>query len=129
MNYCIESTIISEAAVKLTTVDERLVNCMDYLMAAAAFLCGTAISFVDFRISKYFLRRGEQKLAVSSMLRQTLNVAYLVILFLLAQHFGLRTWLLLLGGALGLTIPSVLFTAKLLKASDRSAPEKEARHE
>jgi len=91
--------------------------------AILAFLGGTAVSAVNFAINLRTLRKSPASLATVSILRQALNVAYLVAVFFLCRVLPWGHVPLLLGAALGLTIPAMLFAVLLARINDRQKAE------
>ena len=85
--------------------------------ALLAFLGGCVISYVNYRINLYALRRRTSLLATLSAVRQLLSVAYFVLVYALtrALPWGLAP---LLGAAVGLTVPSVLLAMRLARKND-----------
>lgn len=98
---------------------------MNYLMAAAAFVCGGALSYVNYRISCHYIKKGIDRLSAGAMVRQVLDTVYLLALFVIGKSMALNPWFLLIGGALGITVASAYFTSRLVKQSDEG---KEDRH-
>lgn len=96
---------------------------MDYLMGAAAFLGGAVLAFINFCVAKALLR--QDKLAIVSLVRQLLSIGYLVGLYFIGQNTEISLWALLIGGALGVTLPSFAFTALLVKNSSKPSSGKE----
>lgn len=88
---------------------------MEILTGAAAFLVGTALAYLNYRISKAMLRRKNSPLGTVSLVRQAVNVAFIFGLYFLGTRTALDEWALLIGGALGMTIPSFFFTPLLVK--------------
>lgn len=83
-----------------------------------AFLGGAAVSWLNYRINLRTLEKKPSALASISILRQLLSVGYLVAVFLLS---GVLPWghvPLLVGAALGLTIPSILLSLRLARIND-----------
>ena len=98
---------------------------MDWLTAIGAFAVGAVLAFVNSRISKSALKRGSGQLAGAFMARQIINVGYLFALFLLGVKSELGLSALLIGGALGVTLPSFLFTVMMLRTREPGGDEKE----
>ena len=98
---------------------------MNYAALAAAFVCGAALSFADYRILRFLMSRSQSNLIVGSFVRQLLNVAYLVLLFFIGQKTALDVRFLLIGGALGITIPAFFFASRLVKPDSGDAKDKE----
>lgn len=79
---------------------------------------GAAIAALNDRLARAALRKGAAQLSALFVVRQILNVSYLAGLFLLS---GILPWdmaALLIGGALGITLPSFFFARRLVKLND-----------
>lgn len=83
-----------------------------------AFLGGAAVSFLNYRISLRTLKRKPSALASMSVVRQLLSVAYLVAAFLVSKILPWDYVPMLLGAAVGLTVPSVLLSLRLARLND-----------
>ena len=87
-----------------------------FLIGLAAFVGGAAVSWVNYLLLRFLLKKkGEAGIGLVSPLRTILSVAYLLILFLLGKKVGLNTTVLLIGGALGLTVMLTFFTYRLTR--------------
>ncbi len=87
--------------------------------AALAFFGGAALSYVNYLLSRTVLRRKPELVAATAVIRQVLNVAYLAALYFLAPLTPWGLVPLLLGAALGITLPMFYFTTLLLKEGKR----------
>lgn len=87
----------------------------DFLGAALAFAAGVVISFGNYKLSEYFLIRFRNRYSAVSLIRQFVNVAYVLLIFFLAAYTPWDRTYLLIGGVLGITLPTVLSTYKLIK--------------
>ena len=83
-----------------------------------AFAGGCAVSVLNFFINRRTLEKKPSALASMSMARQLLSIGYLVLVFLLAKVLPWDHMPLLLGAAIGLTIPSILLALRLAKIND-----------
>ena len=83
--------------------------------AVIAFFIGMSISLVNYLLSKKILITHPDQYAITTVMRQFLNVAYLVVCFFIAEHTAVNLAALLIGAVLGLTLSSFYFTWKLLK--------------
>jgi hypothetical protein len=87
-----------------------------FLIGLAAFVGGAAISWVNYLLLRFLLKKkGNAGIGLVSPLRTILSVAYLLILFLIGKKAGLNTTALLIGGALGLTVMLTFFTYRLTR--------------
>lgn len=83
-----------------------------------AFLGGTAVSAVNYAINSATLRKAPERLASMSIVCQILSVAYFIAVYLLRDILPWGMMPLLIGAALGLTIPNILFSMRLAKKND-----------
>ena len=83
-----------------------------------AFAGGAAVALVNFAINRRVLKRKPAASAYISIVRQVLNVAYLVLAFLLARVLPWGSTPLLVGAALGLTLPAFPLALRLAKIND-----------
>lgn len=86
--------------------------------AALAFLAGAAVAAAGYGASRRVLEKAPDRYAVAQMLKQFLQILFLVALFLLADRTPWDGVWLLAGGALGLTLPMIWFTYKLVRFND-----------
>ena len=86
--------------------------------AALAFVLGVAIAWLNYRLSCRVLKKDPAKYAAAAPFRQLLQIAYLAALFLLGVYTPWdRIWLLV-GGCLGITLPMIYFTYKLVSLNN-----------
>ena len=90
-----------------------------------AFLGGAAVSMLNYWINVRTLKTNPSALASMSFLRQFLNIAYFVAVFLLAKVLPWDYMPLLLGAAIGLTVPSFLLSLRLMKINDSLSSRKD----
>lgn len=97
----------------------------DVLGAVIAFTFGVGISALNYFISKYFLQKSPDKFAMTSVIKQLINVAFLVAVYMLSDSLPWRFSYLIVGAVLGITLPMLVFTRKLLKLNEarRGAPD------
>ena len=92
-----------------------------YTAALIAFFGGAMISLINAVITAKQLKSNKDNMGNASLLRQILNLAYLVITYFVVRKLNIEFFLPLLGAAIGLTVPSVLFAitiAKKMKGDD-----------
>ena len=97
-----------------------------------AFLVGCGIAAVNAAITKRTLEKNPKRFASIAPLRQGINVAYLVLIFTFGAYLPWDRTALLLGGAIGVTVPSFLFALRLAKQNDeqnRKITEQKINHE
>lgn len=88
----------------------------DLIAAFCAFMIGLVISALNYAISRGGLKKNTNgNVALVSVTRQLLSVTYLLVLFFASDMLGCSRTYLLLGGALGLTLPMFGFSMMLIK--------------
>jgi len=90
----------------------------NFIGALIAFLIGFIISAVNYAISKYILKKHTSKYPYLQFIRLPLQIGYLVVLYFCRGFVPCSVNWLLIGGAMGITIPSFFFTYKLVKIND-----------
>lgn len=90
----------------------------DLTGAALAFILGLGICFGNYKLSDFFLKKQPDKFSYVSVIRQAVQVVYIVVLFFAAKHTPWDRTYLLIGGALGVTLPMIYFTTRLLKTNN-----------
>lgn len=96
----------------------------NFVGAVLSFALGVLICFGNFKLSEYFLKNHREKFHSVSFIRQLVQVAYILILFFVAPYTPWDRTFVLVGAALGVTLPMFLFTYKLLK-TNKSVPTDE----
>ncbi len=84
-----------------------------------AFLGGAAVSGLNALLSARLLNRKPSAYASFSAVRQLFNVAYLVLVFFGSRALGWDVTAPLVGAALGLTAPSMVFAMLLARRNDK----------
>ncbi len=86
--------------------------------AALAFCIGAAVAAVNYGVSRYVLKKHASKYAAAQMLRQMVQILFLLGLYVLGGYTPWdRIWLLA-GGCLGITLPMFWFTYRLVRLND-----------
>ncbi len=88
------------------------------LGAVITFSIGVGIAALDYLISKYFLEKNPDRFAMTAVVKQLINVAFLVAVYMSADFLPCELIYLLGGAVLGITIPMIIFTRKLLKLNE-----------
>lgn len=83
--------------------------------AVITFVIGVVVSYLSFLISKAILTKQPEKYALSTVLRQIVQIFYLVAVYFISEHAPWDMWYMLIGAVLGVTVPMIYFTAKLLQ--------------
>ncbi len=86
--------------------------------AALAFCIGLIIAAMNYALSKYVLKNQPARYALTQIVRQLIQIAFLVVLFVFGEYTPWdRVWLLI-GGGLGITLPMIWFTYRLVTLND-----------
>ena len=93
------------------------------LCAALAALGGAIIALVNAFLTKRTAEKKPDSIGSIFMVRQLLNVGYLAVIYFLSRRWEGSLMPLLIGAALGLTVPSFLFAFRLSRQKS-SAPKK-----
>ncbi len=89
------------------------------IAAVVAAAVGFLIAFVNYVISKKVLMKKPDKYSASFVVRQILQVAYLVAVYFIGSKTQIADLTYLLVGAVaGMTIPMFFFTKKLVTFND-----------
>lgn len=91
------------------------------IAAFAALLGGVLIAFINYLISRYVLMKRASLFSSVSLVHQILNVAYIVALYFIAVKTGINLIYMLAGGALGITLPMLIFVPQLIKLTKSDA--------
>ncbi|MBR3767756.1 MAG: hypothetical protein IKL10_05905 [Clostridia bacterium] len=101
----------------------------DFVGVILAFIIGAMICFANFKLSEYFLKKHTEHFSKISFLRQIIQVLYILVLFFIAKYTPWDRTFVLIGGALGVTLPMFIFTYKLLKTNKTVSVKKEEKEE
>ncbi len=103
-----------------------IANIIGGVIAAAV---GSLIAFANYIFSKKVLLKAPEKYSSTFVVRQVLQVAYLVLVYFIGSKTQIADLVFLLVGAVaGMTVPMFFFTKKLLMLNDTmktKKPEKE----
>ncbi|MBR6090115.1 MAG: hypothetical protein IKP86_09290 [Anaerolineaceae bacterium] len=92
-----------------------------YIAALIAFLGGSLISLINAVITAKQVASENRSAGSASLMRQVLSMAYLALTWFVIRKMGIDQLFPLLGAAIGLTVPAILFTitiAKHMKGDD-----------
>ena len=92
------------------------------LGAVITFSIGVLLATVNYYLSRYIMRNSTKGLAPFSFLRQLINIGYMVLLFLVADSLPWDIMPVIVGGALGITLPIFFFTKKLIAEAELDSP-------
>lgn len=91
--------------------------------ASLAALIGVLISWVNYRLSLYMVKKKPELLSMVSLPRQIVNIGYLMLVYFLSEKTPWDLMPLLIGAAVGLTGAMFICTQKLLKAVESTPQE------
>ena len=101
----------------------------DIIGALVAAIAGFLVTFINYTFSKKVLIKTPDKFLFTTMARQVLQVLFLVLVYFIGTKTEVANVMyLLVGAVLGMTVPMVYFTKKLLsfnKTTDTKKEEKE----
>jgi len=83
-----------------------------------AFLGGTGVSALNYAINLRTLKKKPDAIPNMSMVHQVLSVVYFVAAYLVGRHTPCGHVPVLVGAAVGLTIPNILLSMHLAKKND-----------
>ena len=87
----------------------------DLFGAALAFGAGIAVAALNYSVSRLILKKAPAQFAAGTVVRQIIQVGFLLGLYILGEKLPWNRIYLLIGGALGLTLPMIWFTARLIR--------------
>lgn len=92
----------------------------DFFGAGVAFAFGVVVASANYFFSKHMLKKHPDMYASTHIVRQFLQVGYLVLILCFGDMTPWDKIWLLVGGTLGVTLPMFWFTMKLVKMNDSS---------
>ena len=96
---------------------------------AAVVVCGFFVAFVNYILSKTVLAKAPEKYSLVTVVRQILQIGFLVAVYFIGDKIqSVNTIYLLIGAVVGMTAPMIFFTRKLLvlnQNANKKEPEKE----
>lgn len=93
--------------------------------ALIAAVLGVGVAVINYLISRYVLQRQPDKYALFSVLRQGLQIGLLVGVYFAARGLSVAVTWPLVGAAVGMTVPMLLLTHRLLHVNDKEKEKKE----
>lgn len=87
--------------------------------AAICFAAGLAIAYVNYLFSRYILVNKPEKYSLTTVIRQMVQVAFLAAVYFIGEKTEADTVYLLIGAALGVTLPMIFLTKKLLGLNEK----------
>lgn len=98
--------------------------------AVIAAIIGLLIAFLNYAFSKRVLIKAPEKYSLITVVRQILQVGYLAAAYFVGSKIeGVDPVYLMLGAVLGMTLPMLYFTKKLLSVNDMSAKNKKEKED
>lgn len=93
--------------------------------AVAAAIIGLLISYVNYIFSKKVLVKAPEKYSLITVVRQIFQIGFLIVTYFIAARIETAdpTWILV-GAVLGMTLPMIYFTKKLLAVNESAAKDK-----
>lgn len=96
---------------------------------AVAIIIGFLVAFINYFLSKTVLEKASEKYSLITVVRQVLQIGFLVIVYFVGDKIeAVNTIYLLVGAVVGMTIPMICFTRKLLSIN-QNISKKESRRE
>lgn len=86
--------------------------------AALAFLVGVIIAAVNYAFSAWLIKHKPSLYAAGQIVKQLLQIGYLVVLFAFGGYTPWDRLWLMVGGCLGVTLPMIWFTLRLIHLND-----------
>ena len=98
--------------------------------AAAALAMGLIIAFVNYLFSKKVLIKAPEKYSLVTVARQLLQVGFLAAVYLVSVKTGFADPMYpLVGAVVGMTVPMLFFTKKLLLINGSTAGDKKEKED
>lgn len=98
----------------------------DIFGAILAFCIGIAIAAVNYAFSRYVIKKHSDKYPATIIVRQVIQVTYLALVFFFGEYTPWDRMWLLVGGCLGITIPMIWFTIRLVKLNNSLSRKEES---
>lgn len=89
--------------------------------AVICALAGFLIAYVNYLLSKKILKKYPEKFALATVARQVIQVGYLAAVYFIGAEFTDSILYLLVGAAVGMTVPMLFFTKKLVTFNESLA--------
>ncbi len=98
----------------------------DIIGAIVAAIAGFLIAFINYTFSKKVIMKAPDKFLFTTMARQVLQVLFLVFVYFIGTKAEIANVMyLLVGAVLGMTIPMIYFTKKLLTFNKSTRTKKD----
>lgn len=97
----------------------------DVVGAVITLFGGVLISVLNYLLSRYLLTKHTDKFVFSTLLRQIIQIGYLVAVYFIGDSFTMyNITYLLVGAVIGVTVPMLFFTHSLVKLNESIKNEK-----
>lgn len=96
--------------------------------AVITFALGIVVAYLNFLLSKLILKKQPEKYALGTIIRQITQILYIVAVYFMSTFTPWDTWYMLIGAVLGVTVPMIYFTHKLLQLN-KTVQSKEVKKE
>ncbi len=98
--------------------------------AVLAALAGFLVAFANYIFSKKLLVKAPEKYAFISVVRQILQVGFLIIVYFVSARIETVNIIYpLVGAVLGMTLPMIYFTKQILLVNDSMAKNKKEKED
>ena len=102
-------------------------NIIGALIAAAA---GVIVAFANYLLSKTILTKAPEKYSLITVVRQIFQIGFLVVAYFVgAGTESVDTVYVLVGAVVGMTLPMIYFTKKLLVVNELTAEDKKEKED
>ncbi len=100
---------------------------MDYnvISMAVCIMAGVLVAYINYLISKRILETHPEKLAFSAVIRQVVQISYLAAVYFIGARLEMNLIMLLAGAAVGMTVPMLFFTKKLVSINKQLAENRQ----
>lgn len=113
------SGIISPVCKKVIFIEKNIVG------AALALLIGIGVAALNFGLGRWCLEKKPERYAMLQPVRSLIQIGYLLLILLVGGYTPWDQMWLLVGGALGVTLPMPYFTYRLVKLNDAKGKEED----
>ncbi len=121
MNFAIEKRIQSAIIylIRLEAGDKLKLNIICALITGVV---GVGIAFLNYLFSKRVLLKAPEKYSITTVLRQVIQVGFLVIIYFVFTKFFQQIDFIypVVGAVAGMTIPMFIFTKKLITLNEQT---------
>ena len=98
----------------------------DIIGVSVAIIVGFLVALTNFFLSKTVLTKAPEKYSLITVVRQVLQIGFLVVVYFIGEKIQeVNTIYLLVGVVVGMTVPMIYFTKKLLSVNGRLNKKKE----